>query len=86
MTTAKIIENLRQAQEKSEQATNMRIESRQMLYEAMKKARGELGLSAEKFGIMCGVTPQYVFRIESGKAHWSEKSISQFINALEEKL
>lgn len=82
--TTKIIENLRQAQKKSEQATNMRNESRQMFLEVMKDARGELGLSAEKFGIMCGVTPQYVFRIESGRAHWSNKSVNQFIQTLEE--
>ena len=40
--------------------------------------RGKMGLSAEKFGQLCDITPQYVFRIEAGKATWSRKSVARF--------
>lgn len=58
-------------------------EARTTMREAMMQTREHLGLSAEKFGKLCGITPQYVFRIEAGGAHWSEDCIQAFIASME---
>lgn len=52
------------------------------LRETMKSLRGALGYSAKRFGSMCGVTQQYIFSLESGRANWNLRLICNFNEAL----
>lgn len=78
-----IIEQLNNAKSKLDAANGMTEEANELLREAMSEARANLGLSAEKFGKLCGITQQYVFRIESRGADWSRNSINTFISNME---
>lgn len=83
MNAQTILERLRNAKSKMDEANNSADEAILLIREAMLEARSNLGFSAEKFGKLCGITPQYVFRIEAGKAHWSEDCLNKFISNME---
>lgn len=52
---------------------------------AMKGLRGAMGYSAKRFGSMCGVTQQYIFAMESGRASWSKARIDKFNESLKKQ-
>ena len=83
MNSQTILEQLRNAKSKMDEANNSTEEAISLIRETMIEARSNLGFSAEKFGKLCGITPQYVFRIEAGKAHWSEDCLNAFISNME---
>ena len=56
------------------------------LSEHMKTLRHYLGLSAQKFGAMCGITQQYVFALEGKRATWKPRMISRLNEALRAKM
>ncbi len=83
MNAQTIIDQLRNAKSKLDDANKSTDEAFLLIRETMLKARSNLGMSAEKFGKLCGITPQYVFRIESGKAHWSEECLDTFMSNMQ---
>lgn len=52
---------------------------------AMKTIRGRMGLSANNFGKLCGVTPQYIFALEAGRAKWNDRMILKLEQSLRQK-
>ena len=56
------------------------------LSEHMKTLRHYLGLSAQKFGAMCGITQQYVFALEGKRATWKPRMIICLNEALKNKM
>lgn len=83
MNTESILTKIRQAKSKMDEAKSANEEAILTIREAMIEARSDLDLSAERFAKLCDITPQYVFRIEAGKAHWSEDCLNTFIHNLE---
>lgn len=83
MNTKSILTKIRQAKSKMDEAKSANEEAILTIREAMIEARSDLDLSAERFAKLCDITPQYVFRIEAGKAHWSEDCLNTFIHNLE---
>ena len=83
MNAQTILEQLRNAKSKMDEANNSTEEAISLIRETMIEARSNLGFSAEKFGKLCGITTQYVFRIEAGKAHWREDCLNAFISNME---
>lgn len=83
MNTESILTKIRQAKSKMDEANAANEEAILTIREAMIEARTDLDLSAERFAKLCDITPQYVFRIEAGKAHWSEDCLNTFMHNLE---
>lgn len=68
-------------------ADDMRLRAiLQQRRDGMRVLRAKLGYSAKTFGEACGVTQQYIFSLESGKAKWSPKLIARCDEHLKSKL
>lgn len=57
-----------------DQVTN---EFRASIKEAMKTIRLELGMSADQFASVLGVSSAYVYMLESGERNWNNKLVDK---------
>lgn len=77
--------NIKDAWSLRDEADELNYQSQQTLRQAMKEMRGSMGLSANSFGKLCGVTPQYIFALEAGRAKWNDRMILKLEESLRQK-
>ena len=68
-----------------DEADELNRKSQEALRQAMKEIRSRMGLSASSFGKLCGVTPQYIFALEAGRAKWNDRMILKLEENLRQK-
>ncbi len=65
------------ANESADKAQAAETEYEQNMRDAMKMLRERLGVSADLFGGMCGVTGPYISMLESGQRPWNSKLMTK---------
>jgi DNA-binding XRE family transcriptional regulator len=76
---------IKEAWELRDKADDFNRGSQENLRQAMKRLRARMGLSANSFGKLCGVTPQYIFALEAGRAKWNDRMILKLEESLRQK-
>lgn len=71
------------ANEQADKAHAAEVEYREIMRKAMKTLRERLGVSADVFGGMCGVSGQYIFMLENGRRPWNRKIMNKMSQKLE---
>lgn len=77
--------NIKVAWSLRDEADELNRKSQEALRQAMKEVRSRVGLSANSFGKLCGVTPQYIFALEAGRAKWNDRMIIKLEENLRQK-
>jgi hypothetical protein len=60
-------------------------EYRSLIRDAMLQLRLETGMTARKFGFLCGVSKAYIYAMEKQIRPWNDKLVSRILEAISSK-
>jgi len=75
-------ELIMRANESADRAQEAETEYEKNMRDAMKTLRERLGLSADIFGGLCGVSGPYISMLESGQRPWNSKLMTKMNHKL----